>query len=129
MNGGGVVPVTFEMALDDIFNAFTPQIWPGKCTGIQKHFPDIVCKDGAIPPPKMKELVTPHPETLQMKQRKGVIHSGNPLWHAIVIGIFCLECELQIGPVDCRGERIRPSQAAIRAEAGERRASVTNEPQ
>src|SRR5712692_1326068 len=75
----------------------------------------------------MEELVTSHPEALQMKRRKGVIHAGNPLWHAVVIGILCLESELQIGPVDCRGDRIRPSQAAIRAEAGERQASVTNE--
>src|SRR5579862_2072291 len=77
----------------------------------------------------MEDLVTPHPKTLKMKRRKNVIRLRNPLRHTVIVRVFSLEGEFQIGPVDRRSKTIGTSQASVRAQLGEFRASIANEPQ
>src|SRR5271170_8405877 len=106
------------MAMDDSFDAFALEIGARERARIEEHFFDVVREDGAIPPAKMKEFVTAHPQALQVEGRESVIDLGDPLRHAVIISVFGLEGELQIGAVYGLGNGVVLSQAAVRAQAG-----------
>src|SRR6266852_8801131 len=63
-----------------------------------------------------------------MKCRKSMIHPSDPLRHAVIIGLFGLEHELEIGPAEGCSKAVRPTQTTIRAQPTQREAAVTNEP-
>src|SRR5713226_4035379 len=64
-----------------------------------------------------------------MKCRKSMICPSDPLWHAVIVGIFGLEHELEIGPVEGCSNAVRSSQTTVRPQPTQRNAAVTNEAQ
>jgi hypothetical protein len=63
-------------------------------TSIEKYALNELSKCISIPWTKVIKLVSPKDEPLGMQGRQGMINSGKPLRHSVVVGIFSLEGEL-----------------------------------
>src|SRR5580704_17268646 len=111
------------MAADDCLDAAPIHIRTRQRPRIQQDLLYIFCKNGAIPPSKVKELVTAHPQALHMERRKGAIDFRDPLRHAVIVSVFGLEGEIQISAIEYSCERVLLPQASVRAQAGQRRAA------
>ena len=92
---GRVIPISFDMTFHHSSNRFRFYIWPRKRPRIEQHFSNVVCQLVAIPHSEMENLVPSEPDALQMKRSEQVVHLGNPLRHAVIIGVFSFEQELE----------------------------------
>src|SRR5437899_4000400 len=70
---------------------------PTERPGIQESLPDVLRKLIAIPDAEVRVLVPTQKKTLRAERRKHVVHSSEPLRHAVVVRILGLEGELVDG--------------------------------
>src|SRR5688572_1990935 len=89
-----VVPVSLEVPVYDPFERVAIDIRPGESAGIQQHLADVAGQRVAVPQPEMVELVPPEKEAFDVQARKRAVDPGQPLRHAVVVGIVRLEFEL-----------------------------------
>src|ERR1017187_8467707 len=64
-----------------------------------------------------------------MERCKQMIHLRDLLQHAVIVGIFGLKCELEVGSADGASEAIRVAHPPIRAEFYKGRVAAPEEPQ
>ena len=116
VNLSSVISGAIDVAPHNAFDASRLQIRARKRPGIKQHLLDIFCENCSVPIPKMKQLVPPQPKPFKMERREKMIDLGNPLWHAVVVSVFGLECELQIATQYGGGNAIVHAEAAISAQ-------------
>src|ERR1700730_14158817 len=93
MDLGGVVPISFEVPCHHCLYHFLLHVRPRQRCLVEQHLPDVPRQCVAVPRAIMGELVPAEKEPLEAESREKVIDSCHPLGHAVVICIFCLECE------------------------------------
>ena len=86
-----VIAIALEMPLYNLSDSRRIHIRARKRALVEQYLADVIRKLIAIPDSEVKDLVTTEPDTLQMKWPKHVVHLGNPLRHARVVGVFGLE--------------------------------------
>src|SRR5580700_9684543 len=96
VNGGGVIAVTFEVAVHDAFQGLLFDVWTRQCTRVEQYLANISGKRITIPDAEVVELVPAEEEPLQAKSREGVIGAGNPLRHPVIVRVFRFEGELLV---------------------------------
>ena len=93
VNRGGVVPVSFEMAAHNFFDPAPLQVRPGKGSLVQKHLLHVPREGIPVPDPKVAELMHAEKKPLEMEWREQMIGPSQPVWHAVIVGIFRLDRE------------------------------------
>src|SRR5450755_2650014 len=113
------------MVLHHGFNYAALEIRPGKRARIEQYLANIIRELVAVPDPKMAELVPPQKQPLQMEGRQGMVHAGQPLRHAVIVGIFSSKRELKQAPRNRRRPASRrSSEAAVGAQRAQRSVAV-----
>jgi hypothetical protein len=75
----------------------------------------------------MSELMPAEEEPFEMQRPEDIIGPRYPLGHAVVIGIFSFECELEQIPGNRRGQSaLVAAQTAISPDSPKSRVSVGN---
>jgi hypothetical protein len=129
MDGGCIIEASAKMPLHDMLNGFSLEIRTGKGSRVEKDLSNVLRELVAIPHAVMRELVSAKEKALEVEGLKHVINPSYPLGHPVVIGVLCLESELE-EPTDGR----RPespqasSEATITSYPAQNRVSVTNQP-
>src|SRR6266481_6095415 len=91
MDLSGIVSIALQVPVYNVSDRFRIDIRARQRPLVEKHFADVVGKFVAVPDLEMKHLVTTQPDALQVKRSEQVVHLSDPLWHAVVIGIFSFE--------------------------------------
>ena len=86
------------MALHYSFDLRPIQVRSGKSARVEQHFPNVLGEGIPVPDPKMIELVPAEEKPFEMERRKQMIDPSHPLRHAVVVGIFRLDCEFEETP-------------------------------
>src|ERR1700674_1614811 len=94
MDLGGVVPISSEVPLHYHLDFSLVEVRPGQGSLVEQHLLYVAGKCISVPHAVMGELVPAEKEPLEVEGREKVIGPSHPLGHAVVVGVFRLECEL-----------------------------------
>src|ERR1700722_4310571 len=114
------------MPFYDVSNGLRVYIGTRQRSRIQQHFADVICKLVAVPDSKVKDFMAAQPETLEVKRREQVVDLGDPLRHAVIIGVFRFEGELEKFPAKGAAHS---AHAAISAQGRKVRVTFPQQPQ
>src|SRR5262245_25160784 len=88
-----VVSIPAEMPTHYGLKSGARNVRPREVLRVEQHLPNICGKGVTVPDSKMKWLMPPEEDTLEMKSRERTIDSRQPHRHAVVVGILRFERE------------------------------------
>src|SRR4029077_5754798 len=130
VNLKGIVSLPIAMSFQDLFQRIGTKVRSTARFRVQKHLPQPPREFIPVPDTEVMELVPAEKQSFEVKWRKGVVKSGYPLRHAIVIGVLCFEHELLIPmqhPINTRN-RLK-GEATIRSNLSQSCVAISNESQ
>ena len=86
---------TADMLRHDLFDGISVDVPTVEGSLVEKDFLDVLRELVSIPDAEVGVLVSAQEETFRTEWRKQVIHSREPLGHAVVVRVLGLEAELE----------------------------------
>src|SRR5439155_20128904 len=91
-----VISFSAYMIAYDLFEPATIQVRSRERPSVEEHVLYVFRQFVTIPDAEVVELVPPKKQFLEMKRSQTVIDRGDPLWHALIVGVLRLKREFPV---------------------------------
>jgi hypothetical protein len=124
----GIVTISGRVPTDNVFESSLSHEWPTQRARIQENVPHMRRQFIPIVDAEMMKLMAPQEEFFQMQPGTIVVHAGQPLRHAMIVGMFRLERKfLQQMPGSPHSWKGGLPESPIRSNAGQGGITIANQ--
>ena len=123
-----VIPFSAYMIAYDLFEPAAIQVRSRERPRVEEHVLYVFRQLVTIPDAEVVELVPPKKQFLEMKRSQTVIDCGDPLWHAVIVGVLRLKNELPVKVETLRNSGYWPvEESMVCGDLGQIKVSICNQ--